>query len=173
MQAPTLETERLILRGHRVEDFPDCAKLWADPIVTRFIGGTPQTSEDAWNRLLRYAGHWSLLRFGYWVAEEKATGAFLGEVGFADYKRLMDPPIVDIPEAGWVFAPAAHGRGFASEAVWAIHEWGSSHFNSTQSACIIHPENTPSLRLAEKFGYRETDRASYRNGPMVLLHRSW
>ena len=82
MTAPTLETERLVLRAHRVEDFSDLAALWADPVVTRFISGVPQTAEESWSRLLRYAGHWLLLGFGYWAVEEKATGNFLGEVGF-------------------------------------------------------------------------------------------
>ena len=41
--------------------------------------------------------------FGYWVAEEKATGAFLGEIGFADYQRDLEPRLDGVPEAGWVF----------------------------------------------------------------------
>ncbi len=61
--------------------------MWADPEVTRYIGGKPLTEEESWARLLRYVGHWSLLGFGYWVVEEKTTGNFIGEVGFADYKR--------------------------------------------------------------------------------------
>jgi RimJ/RimL family protein N-acetyltransferase len=168
-----LETERLTLRGHRVEDFSACAAMWADPIVTRFISGKPQTSEEAWHRMLRYAGHWALMGFGYWVIEEKTTGAFLGEAGFADFKRNIEPPIVDTPEAGWIFSPAAHGKGFATEAVQAIHDWGRTHFEARRSACIIHPENSASLRLAQKIGYSETLQTTYRNSPMVLLHRSW
>ena len=173
MQVPILETARLTLRGHRADDFPNCAKLWADPIVTRFIGGVPLNSQDAWIRMLRYAGLWSLLGFGYWVVEEKTTGQFLGETGFVDYKRIMEPPLGDTPEAGWVFAPAAHGKGFATEAVRATHDWGRSHFSTTQSACIINPDNTPSLRLAEKIGYRETLRTTYKDRPTILMHRNW
>jgi RimJ/RimL family protein N-acetyltransferase len=173
LQAPQLETERLRLRGHRAEDFADCAKLWADPIVTRFFGGTPKSSEEAWARLLRYAGHWSILGFGYWVVEEKASGAYLGDVGFSDYKRMMEPSIAGIPEAGWVFMPDAHGKGFGLEAGLAIHAWGRSHFKGPRTTCIINPENIRSLRLAEKLGYRETLRTTYRNAPTVLLHREW
>jgi RimJ/RimL family protein N-acetyltransferase len=62
-EAPRLETERLVLRAHRVEDFPDLAALWSDPLVTRFISGVPQTPEESWSRLLRYAGHWLLLGY--------------------------------------------------------------------------------------------------------------
>jgi RimJ/RimL family protein N-acetyltransferase len=76
VQVPVLETERLKLRGHRLDDFAPCAAMWADPLVTRHIGGIPLSAEESWTRLLRYVGHWALLGFGYWVVEEKATGNF-------------------------------------------------------------------------------------------------
>jgi RimJ/RimL family protein N-acetyltransferase len=65
MDVPVIETQRLILRGHRLEDFDALAAMWADPHVARFIGGKPATQEESWARLLRYAGHWRLLGFGY------------------------------------------------------------------------------------------------------------
>ena len=77
--APTLETERLRLRAHRVEDLPQCAAMWAEEVVTRFIGGKPLTKEETWLRMLRHAGHWSLLGFGYWLVEERVSGTMLGE----------------------------------------------------------------------------------------------
>jgi RimJ/RimL family protein N-acetyltransferase len=48
--------------------------------------------------LLRYVGHWSLLGFGYWILEERATGEFVGEVGFSDYKRDVEPALGAVPE---------------------------------------------------------------------------
>src|ERR1700730_13663720 len=119
VEVPVLESERLKLRGHRLEDFVHCAAMWADPEVARYIGGKPHTEEESWARLLRYVGHWSLLGFGYWVVEEKATGNFVGEIGFADYKRDLEPWFKGVPEIGWVFASHAHGRGYATEAVRA------------------------------------------------------
>lgn len=173
MKVPILETERLVLRAHRVEDFSDCVALWSDPVVTRFIGGIPSTSEDAWSRLLRYAGHWLLLGFGYWVVEEKVTRNVLGEVGFADLKRAVEPPLGTAPEAGWVFASSAHGKGFAIEAVQAIHIWGANNFQTSNSACLIHPDNESSLRLAAKMGYRESARSVYKGQPTIIFFRSW
>jgi RimJ/RimL family protein N-acetyltransferase len=57
VSAPVLETERLILRGHRREDFADCAAMWGDETVTRFVGGHPLGQEEVWSRLLRYVSH--------------------------------------------------------------------------------------------------------------------
>ena len=68
---PVIETKRLRLRGHRAADLPACAAMWAKEGVTRFIGGKPLTEEETWLRILRYAGHWALLGFGYWVVEEE------------------------------------------------------------------------------------------------------
>jgi len=46
--APTVETTRLKLRAHTLADFPDSFAMWADPDVTRFIGGKPSTKEESW-----------------------------------------------------------------------------------------------------------------------------
>jgi RimJ/RimL family protein N-acetyltransferase len=168
---PVLETERLVLRGHALEDFADCLALWTDPEVTRFIGGKPSTREEVWARLLRYVGHWALLGFGYWVVAEKATGRFLGEVGFADFRREIEPSLEGVPEIGWVLAPHSHGRGYATEAVRAAIAWGEGHFGPVRTACIIAPENGPSIRVAEKTGYREVRRTDYKGNPTIMFMR--
>jgi RimJ/RimL family protein N-acetyltransferase len=170
VEVPVLETERLKLRGHRVEDFVHCAAMWADPEVTRYIGGKPYTEEESWARLLRYAGHWSLLGFGYWVVEEKSAGHFVGEVGFADYKRDL-PALRGIPEIGWAFTTQARGKGYATEAVRAAVAWGDAHFPSPRTACIIHPENIASMRVAEKCNYREFQRTTYKSHPTIMFVR--
>ena len=171
IEVPTLETERLKLRGHHLDDFAHCAAMWADPNVTRYIGGRPLTEEEAWTKFLRYAGHWSLLGFGYWVAEEKSTGNFAGELGFADYKRDLEQSHNRIPEIGWVLASHAHGKGYATEAVRAIVAWGDAHFQSPRTACIITPENLGSIRVAEKCGYRELQIANYKGKPTLMFFR--
>lgn len=47
---PVIETERLILRGHRPEDFPAFAAIRADPLVARFTTGKPIKEEEAWSK---------------------------------------------------------------------------------------------------------------------------
>ena len=168
---PELETARLTLRRHRVDDFEDAAAMWADPGVTRFLSGKPATREEVWARLLRYAGHWALLGYGYWVIREKASGRFVGEIGFSDFHRDIDPPFGDRPEAGWVLALNAQGQGFAGEALAAALTWADAHFGETPTVCMIDPANAPSIRLAEKSGYREYARAPYKGEPCILLER--
>jgi RimJ/RimL family protein N-acetyltransferase len=172
MQIPVIETERLRLRGHRLDDFGDVAAMWADASVTKQLRDQPFTREESWTRLLRYVGHWALLGFGYWVVEDKQTGQFLGEVGFADYERDLKPSLKGIPEIGWVLSTQAHGRGYATEAVHAVVAWGDIHFGANKTACIIDPENTASIRVAEKCGYREFQRTTYHGQPTILFTRS-
>lgn len=169
--APTLETDRLILRGHRLEDFADVRAQWADPAVTRFIGGVPLGEEDVWSKMLRVVGHWRLLGFGYWIVREKGSDRFVGEVGFADGRRALDPPFDGAPEIGWGVAPWAHGRGFAGEAVRAIMTWGEQRFGPVRTVCLIHPDNAPSIKLATKLGYREYARTTYKGDPTMLFER--
>jgi RimJ/RimL family protein N-acetyltransferase len=168
---PILTTGRLTLRGHRLDDFADCVKLWSDPGVTRYIAARPFTEEEIWTRLLRYVGHWSLMGFGYWMVRETATDRFVGEVGFAEHRRELIPSIVGAPEIGWVLMPSAHGQGFATEAVRAAVEWGDAQFDRKRTVCLIHPDNTASLRVAEKAGYREHVRTAYKDVPTILLER--
>jgi RimJ/RimL family protein N-acetyltransferase len=147
--------------------------MWGDPVVTRHISGKPLTPEEVWGRILRYTGHWALLGFGYWLVEEKDSGAFAGEIGFADNKRDLglDSLLRDLPEIGWVFSPRVHGRGYATEAVRAATHWVDTHFAGGPTGCIIGPENAASLRVAEKCGYSERQRLSYKGHTAIVLIR--
>jgi RimJ/RimL family protein N-acetyltransferase len=169
---PNLDTVRLTLRAHTLADFDEYAAMWADPLVTRHIGGKPFTREDSWSRFLRFPGHWSLLGFGCWVVREKGTGRFVGDVGLFNMKReLKVPSFVDAPEAGWAFAPAWHGLGVATEAMEAVLDWFDRKHKATRTVCMINPENAASIRVAQKIGYREYTRSSYKNEAVILYER--
>jgi RimJ/RimL family protein N-acetyltransferase len=169
---PRLETNRLILREHTVQDFEAVYAMWSEPAVYRYIVGRPSTREEAWNRLLRYSGHWALFGYGYWVVEERATGSYVGEMGFADFHRDIVPRLDGRPELGWALKTMAHGKGYATEALRAITAWGDSHFAGKETAAIITPENTGSIRLAEKLGFTKKMEATYKGGPTVVFHRA-
>jgi RimJ/RimL family protein N-acetyltransferase len=166
---PTLTTANLTLRGHRRSDFDIYAELWADPDVTRHISGKPSTRDESWARLCRQAGLWPLLGFGYWVVETH-DGRFVGDVGFADFQREMGEDFTS-PEMGWVLAPWAHGRGWASEAVAAALAWGDVNLPEKRTVCMIAPENGPSIRVAEKAGFTPLREADFKGSPSLLFER--
>ncbi len=169
--APVLETERLILRAHEADDLDASFAMWSDPRVVRHITGTPSTREECWARLLRYAGLWPLAGYGYWAAVEKATGRFAGDVGIADFMRQLDPPQSIAPEAGWVIAPFAQGKGYATEAMQAILAWADANLATPHTYCILDAENKPSVRVAEKCGYRPLAQITYKTWPTALYRR--
>lgn len=170
---PTVTTDRLVLRGHRIEDFDESIAMWSDPKVVRYVGGKPFTREGVWSMRLRYAGHWALMGYGYWVVEERASGRFVGEVGFAEMKREIVPSIEGCPEAGWVLSPWSHGQGFATEAVRAALTWGAERFGPIDTVCIIDPDNVASLGVAKKCGYEVELETVYKGEPIVVSRRSF
>lgn len=167
-QPVRLETQRLILDGHCAEDFDAFAAMWADPDVVGAIGVEPSTPAQSWSRLLRYRGLWPVLGYGYWAVRQKTSGRFIGDLGFADFRRVVEPPILTLPEAGWAFAGWAQGQGLAGEALRAALGWLDGQAAFAGSMCLIGPSNIRSIRLAEIHGFAEP-RTVRANGQAGLL----
>jgi RimJ/RimL family protein N-acetyltransferase len=170
-EVPVLTSSRLTFRGHTRDDFADSAAMWGDPQVTRYIGGRSFTEEEVWARLLRYVGHWAVVGFGFWAVRETTTGRFVGEVGFADFHRPIAPLFDGAPEAGWVLAPWAQGKGFGREAVETLSAWGEARFEGGRTVCIIHPDNAASIAVAERCGYRRYAQSEYHGDPTIVFER--
>ncbi len=171
MTPPIVETARLRLRPHRREDYDACLAMWTDPLVVRHIGGKPSTAQQVWSRILTYMGHWQAMNFGYWAIEEKSTGKFIGEIGFADFKREIAPSMRSVPELGFALVSSAHGKGYASEAVRAVLEWGDEHLPSKRTVALVNEVNAPSVRILEKSGYREFERTTFNDAPVIFMER--
>lgn len=138
----------------------------------KHMGGKTLTREECWTRFLRYVGHWSVLGFGYWVVEERETEEFVGEVGFGNFKRDMQPALGSIPELGWVVSPAKQGKGYATEAAKAALGWGQEFFRADDFVCLIHPEHQASIGVARKCGFKEWQVGNYRDRPAIIFKLS-
>lgn len=168
---PTIETERLILRPYRRDDFAPYSALFADPSVTRFIGGVPFSREQSWTRFLRQVGMWHYFGFGFFAVQDRETGQFIGEAGFHDLHRVISPSLEGTMETGWALSPLSHGRGLATEAVGAALKWADQQFLSHRKTCIIDVANIASLRVAAKLQFREARRTSYHGAQVILMER--
>jgi len=168
--APTLETERLILRGHRMSDLAAREAMTADADVCRFIGGVQDHAENV-NRILRYAGLWVHYGRGPFVVEERSSGRFLGEIGIADFERGLGPDFDGEPEGLWVLTGGAHGKGYATEAMRAAIAWHDQAFGAKRMVCIIAPDNAGSLAVAGKLGFSRFDARVYKDHPVILFER--
>jgi len=125
----TLETDRLLLRMFRETDLDAYAEMCADPEVMRFLSGYPQSREEAWRNMAMVVGHWQLR--GCWKPE--------GWPGM---------------EIAWTLRQASWGRGFATEAARAALRYAFDVLKQKHIISLIHPENSPSIRVARRIGQR-------------------
>lgn len=148
IETPVVQTERLILRGWRAEDFAPYAELLAEPAAARFITrrGRPYSPAEAWTEMAFMAGHWQLLGFGMFVVEARDGGNFLGRVG------PILPKGWPALEIGWALAPAAQGQGYATEAAAAAIDWTFDTLKVDRIISVIHPDNRASQRVAARLG---------------------
>ncbi len=170
-QAPTLHSERLILRPFKPDDLDAGIALWTNPIVYRHILGRPNSREECWARLLRYHGHWDWFGYGFWAIEYRQSGKVIGETGFSDFQRSLDPPMGERIEMGWVISPEFHGQGLAQEAATAALDWAATSLPTRGLACMINNGNQPSLKLAGRLGFAEALRTAYYGDAVVIMHR--
>ena len=167
---PVLTTERLILTPVTLTDFEDLKRTWADETFTRAITGRALSAEEVWFRLLRDIGHWQALGHGNWSMRTRDTGAYVGSVGVLDYRREVEPAF-DAPELGWGAAPAFQGQGLAREGLEAALVWADTVLDAPRTVCMINPDNLPSLKLAERVGYRPNAKGAYQASEVILLER--
>ena len=143
----SLETPRLALRPFAREDLDPYAALSADPEVTRYIGG-PQDRAGAWRFMALALGHLRLRGYSQSAVVEKATGRLVGRGG------LWYPEGWPGLEVGWVLARGAWGRGYATELGAACRDHAFAELGADRLYSIIHPDNTASVRVAERIGHR-------------------
>ena len=145
---PILETERLVLREFRESDTDAYAEMLADPEVVRFLGGTPMSRAEAWRNMSMVIGHRVLRGYGFWAVEERGVGELVGRVGC--WRPEGWPGL----EVGWTLRRAFWGRGYATEAARASVEYAFTKLDQTRVISLIAPENTASIRVAERLGER-------------------
>jgi RimJ/RimL family protein N-acetyltransferase len=142
--APTLQTTRLTLRMPRLADF----EAWSAFFATdrSVYEGGPKDRHAAWQHWAADVALWSLKGYGPFGVDDRATGAYLGEVGI--YHGEGYPA----PELGWFVTPEAEGRGVALEAARAVLDWVRATFDWPHITNIIDPANTRSIALGLRLG---------------------
>ena len=107
--------------------------------------------------------------YGAWVVCDRTTGQVLGDIGLLESRRAIMPELT-VPEAGWTLIPAAQGKGYAGEAMRAVLDWADGR-GLTRTCCIIDPENSASIRLAEKLGFGAPVEGVYHERPIRIFYR--
>lgn len=160
MSIPTLRTDRLELRPWTAADRAPFAALNADPEVVRWIGGgAPMSRADSDELIDRITDQWRTRGFGLWAVEERAGGAFVGFAGLAVPWFL--PAVLPAVEVGWRLARGAWGRGYATEAATAALDHAFATLELREVIATIFPDNTRSIRVAEKLGMAFAERREH------------
>jgi RimJ/RimL family protein N-acetyltransferase len=142
-----IETERLLLRPPRIEDFDRYAQMLGDEETARYIGGQlPRAA--AWRRFLQMPGAWMVQGFAMFSVVEKASGRYVGQAG------PWRPEGWPGNEIGWTFHRDAWGKGYATEAARAALDWAFAELGWDDAIHCIDPDNTPSRRVAQRLGSR-------------------
>lgn len=144
---PRMETERLILRLPRIEDFDAYAELHADEEAARHIGGALLRA-PAWRKFLQMPGAWAVQGYAMFSVIERASGRWIGQAG------PWQPEGWPGTEVGWAFHRSSWGRGFATEAATAAIDWAFANLGWSEVIHSIAPENHASQALAVRLGSR-------------------
>ena len=141
---PTLTTDRLILRAPKLADFEHWAAFFGSPRSIHERGMMERSA--AWRVWASDVAVWQLRGYGPFGIDDRATGAYLGEVG------IYEPDGYPEPELGWFVVPEAEGRGIAAEAARAVMDWARDELGWTRLINIIDPANARSIALGQRLG---------------------
>lgn len=158
------ESARLTFREMTMDDLDDMAALLGDPEVMAYYP-RPKTRAEAvrwieWNRGL-YRTH----GYGLWLLTT-TDGGFVGDCGLTP--QLVDG--VTEMEVGYHVSPALQGQGYATEAAAASRDFARDVLGAKRLVAIIHPDNRPSQRVAEKIGLYPEKRATVHGGRDAVIY---
>ena len=142
-----LETKRLILRRQQAADVAFLTNLWADPEVTRYIGG-PRERDWLQSEFEATAANSFAEQYDLWPVVEKETGQVIGHCGLLDKDVDGKTEI----ELNYILSPAVWGKGYATEIGQAIKQLAFGKMGIKRLIALIEPKNRASEQVAVKVG---------------------
>lgn len=146
---PVIETERLVLRAPAARDFAAWREFFLSD-RSQFIRTVPEADEAlAWRAWAGVIGHWVMRGWGSFVITTHESDAALGMTG--PWAPINWPEF----EIGWTcWNRANEGKGLMAEAAQATIAHAFRVLGWQTAVSYIAPENTRSIRLAERIGAR-------------------
>lgn len=158
------ETDRLVLRDWREEDWPRFWELTNTPRVMRWLGGVASEAIMAAARE-RLEGYRTKFGHTFWVLERKDDRNHLsGEMlGFCGLKRanVEGSPVFDMVEIGWRMREDAWGRSYAKEAAMACLDLAFDRFGAETVIALTVDGNTASWGLMRRLGMTRREDLDY------------
>lgn len=138
-----LETKRCTMKTFQKSDYDDVKKLYTNPDVRKFLGGVRQKDsiEAALDDMLRKNDDCF-----YWAVRKKHPGDFMGLIS-------LDPHHDGLHlEISYQFLPQWWGKGYATEAVQLIINYGLNELKLSKIVAETQTANIPSCKLLERVG---------------------
>jgi RimJ/RimL family protein N-acetyltransferase len=159
----TLETERLILRSFGEEDVDAMAQLFANPGFMRFSLGVFTERQKTVDFIEKVMG-WDRASMPSQFAVVPRSGhAVIGYCGFHHH-----PEVPGEVEIGYRLHPDYWNRGLTTEAARAVRDHAFADLKLRRVISLIHPENIPSRRVAEKNGMKVEKEITFRGFPTLV-----
>lgn len=162
-EAPTLETERLVLRAYQLEDFEAFAAYFASP-RSHFTDG-PIARELAWDLYTAGAGRWVMAGHGAWTITRRGDDTSLGLVSL---NTAISLPACEL---GWILWEGSERQGYAFEAACAARGFAFSALGMETLLSGIHHENSRSIKLAMRMGAVRDPSVALADESETLLYR--
>ena len=144
-----LETQRCMVREITLDDVDSVYCIYDNPMITKYVEGLYEDREEERDFTKAYIENmYGFYGYGMWVIIEKETKRIIGRAGLGNrdgYKEL---------ELGYVIDVAYQQKGYASEVCSAIMKYAMERLGCFNMNAFIRKENIPSIRLAEKLGFR-------------------
>ena len=140
-------TPRLVLRTFRDEDLSLYAAVNADPLVVRYLGGSPLRREYSDDIAAWAQESFARQGFGLLAVERRSDGVFLGMCGLHRHSSHRDEV-----EVAWRFASGYWDNGYATEAAtgWLDHGFGDLALDHVIS--MTDEPNRPSQAVMHRLG---------------------
>ena len=151
VDAPWIDTERLTLRPHRVQDAEAWYRLQSDPRTVAYLAWDLRNREESRQHLRdrsRQTRLWQADDFMALAIEHE--GSLIGDVSL----HLRDVDAAQrSAEIGWVIDPEQGGHGYATEAAEAVVGFAFDQLAATKVMAVIERRNFRSLALARRLGF--------------------
>jgi RimJ/RimL family protein N-acetyltransferase len=136
-----MKTERLIIRKFSNDDWHDLYEYLSQETVVKYEPYGVLNEEECKQAAIRRSQN-----DAFWAVCLKENNKLIGNI----YFKQLEPEEFMTWEIGYVFNPAYHGKGYATEAGKRILEYGFEQISAHRIIGKCNPENTPSWRLMER-----------------------
>ena len=162
-----LETPRLLLRQWREKDIDGYHQMGQDARVMEFFPKL-QDREDCEKMVQRFNEHFEKNGYGFWAAENKATGKVIGPIGLniPTFEAAFNPSV----EIGWRLNYESWGNGFATEGAERVLKFAFEELDEDRIVAFTAPGNVKSQNVMKRIGMKHLSEYDFDHPSIAAGH---